>query len=683
MGKIADLNVRIGATIKGLTDGLNKAERTLKRSARKMEQIGADLTTRLSLPLIGIGASAVKAFADFEKLEKSLEAVAGSSEAAQEQLTRLQTLALQPGIDLENAAKGSIRLQAVGFAAQEAESILLQFSKAVTLAGGSGEDLNAVSVQLSQIISKGKLLSEDFNVIRERVPAIGIAMQDAFGTQNIENIRASGVSTGEFVAKLTQAIAANEKFQSVQGGLSNSFNNFNQAIKANLAILGQEIAQSINLSAIIDKLTGFITRLVQGFKALNPDTKRFVVIAAAVAAAIGPVLFGIGSLVKLLPILRLGFSTLLGPIGFVISAIAGLATWIATSTKRSEKFRQVLGGLGAVAREVFKVVQEVARGFIDGFNALKEGNFREALNSFGQSFVKANPVTLAITEGKRFTTAYRDGAASVLENSKAEIEAAAEKGIVDPLKNLSIPQFDTSKFTQAAASSGSSSSPIPQQQGFGTLAALDGGGLEVQNNLTDTTIGKIQALSESYSGLNTTMSELGITYADVNEKFEFSNEKIQGVNKTIGLMADAAAKNLSAVAASGEISFKKLGQAALKGAAQVARANIIQAVTSFAKDSFAKLGILGAPLAIAAGGIVGGIFNSLISKIGIPALADGGITTGPTLALIGEAGREAVIPLDRLNEFAGTANMQLTARISGRDLLLLLEREEQAQNRIR
>lgn len=168
MGKLADLNVRIGAPIKGLTDGLNKAERALKRSARKMEQIGTDLTTRVSLPLVGIGASAIKAFADFEKLEKSLEAVAGSSEAAQEQLSRLQTLALQPGIDLENAAKGSIRLQAVGFAAQEAESILLQFSKAVTLAGGSGDDLNAVTVQLSQIISKGKLLSEDFNVIRER-----------------------------------------------------------------------------------------------------------------------------------------------------------------------------------------------------------------------------------------------------------------------------------------------------------------------------------------------------------------------------------------------------------------------------------------------------------------------------------------------------------------------------------
>jgi hypothetical protein len=37
----------------------------------------------------------------------------------------------------------------------------------------------------------------------------------------------------------------------------------------------------------------------------------------------------------------------------------------------------------------------------------------------------------------------------------------------------------------------------------------------------------------------------------------------------------------------------------------------------------------------------------------IPALADGGIVTGPTLALIGEAGPEAVIPLDRAGSMGG------------------------------
>lgn len=46
--------------------------------------------------------------------------------------------------------------------------------------------------------------------------------------------------------------------------------------------------------------------------------------------------------------------------------------------------------------------------------------------------------------------------------------------------------------------------------------------------------------------------------------------------------------------------------------------------------------------------------QSLIGAVGgILPFADGGIVTGPTLGLIGEAGPEAVIPLDRMNGFGG------------------------------
>lgn len=41
----------------------------------------------------------------------------------------------------------------------------------------------------------------------------------------------------------------------------------------------------------------------------------------------------------------------------------------------------------------------------------------------------------------------------------------------------------------------------------------------------------------------------------------------------------------------------------------------------------------------------------------IPALAEGGIVTSPTLALIGEAGPEAVIPLDRMGDTGGGVNI--------------------------
>ncbi len=60
---------------------------------------------------------------------------------------------------------------------------------------------------------------------------------------------------------------------------------------------------------------------------------------------------------------------------------------------------------------------------------------------------------------------------------------------------------------------------------------------------------------------------------------------------------------------------------------------------------------------------------SWIPKIGgagfsfpqIPMLAEGGIVNAPTLAIIGEAGPEAVVPLDRMNEFGmGRGGMNIT-----------------------
>ena len=52
-----------------------------------------------------------------------------------------------------------------------------------------------------------------------------------------------------------------------------------------------------------------------------------------------------------------------------------------------------------------------------------------------------------------------------------------------------------------------------------------------------------------------------------------------------------------------------------------------------------------------------------LNRLEIPALAEGGIVTGPTLALIGEAGPEAVVPLGKGGGMGGTYNM--TFNLSG------------------
>lgn len=56
---------------------------------------------------------------------------------------------------------------------------------------------------------------------------------------------------------------------------------------------------------------------------------------------------------------------------------------------------------------------------------------------------------------------------------------------------------------------------------------------------------------------------------------------------------------------------------------------------------------------------------STISTVSIPRLANGGITTGSTLANIGEAGREAVIPLERNTEWMDTFAETLAGKMGG------------------
>jgi hypothetical protein len=71
------------------------------------------------------------------------------------------------------------------------------------------------------------------------------------------------------------------------------------------------------------------------------------------------------------------------------------------------------------------------------------------------------------------------------------------------------------------------------------------------------------------------------------------------------------------------------------------------------------------------------------ASLGVPAFAQGGLVTGPMLAMVGDnpSGKEAIIPFERMGEFMkmmgggqGAQQVVVTGRISGRDLILSNER---------
>ena len=111
--------------------------------------------------------------------------------------------------------------------------------------------------------------------------------------------------------------------------------------------------------------------------------------------------------------------------------------------------------------------------------------------------------------------------------------------------------------------------------------------------------------------------------------------------------------------------------------------------------TIALVAVLAALLVIATGGLGGLSLQSLgvgmkavaaSSGIQIPFLAEGGIVTGPTLAMIGE-GREseAVIPLSKLPQIAGATGgaVEVYGRLSGQDILLSTEKANRTRSRYR
>ena len=199
-----NLNVTLGLDLTPFEKSLTRLQKRLGELSRNLEGIGQSMTQNLTLPILGIGAAAVKSFADFDKLERGLTAVMGTSEAAAVELEKLKEAARAPGLGFEEAVRGSIRLQAVGLSADEARGTLQAFGAAIAATGGTAENLESVQYQLTQMISKNRILQEDFGILQENVPLLGKAVQQAFGTANIEQIRATGISAQDFNKRLVE-----------------------------------------------------------------------------------------------------------------------------------------------------------------------------------------------------------------------------------------------------------------------------------------------------------------------------------------------------------------------------------------------------------------------------------------------------------------------------------------------
>jgi tape measure domain-containing protein len=685
---IGKLLLKLGIDTTNLDKELGKVEKSMTRFGQNMSNLGSTLTQSLTLPIIGVGAAALKSFADMEKLQNGLIAIMGSSEGAAIELEKLRKVAENPGLALPEVVKASASLQSVGMSADAARETITQFGNAVARAGGGAEQFSGVTLALSQISAVGKVTQEDLNQIKERLPEFARVMKEEFGTVTAEGIRAIGVNSEEFI---TRSVSALSKLERANGGLGNAFDNLKDNVTNSLAELGKAINNSLNLEAVFTALSEKINYLVEGFKSLNPETQGFIVKAALIVAAIGPAIFIIGKLITT-------FGALAGTIRLIRSTILLMSTAISTAFASILANPVILAVVAAIA-----AVGAIALYVYDNWEAFSSRFQNIWINIKNSTMKGVADFMKNIDKLQKFLGIELFDVSGLTNYTEQQKVVQKEfKSIGETVDSLS---GKLKSLFVAAPKTGGKTGGIISEDIIEPTTTTTGGGMgggtspvaaiTAQSTGITNMLPTLDLLAIKLDAASASNQRLKETNEEVKNSFVSTEAQMMSFGNTLTSALIAATDAFSNLAVQGETDMKKLGSAAMQAARMIISAYIKEGVAGIIK------GILGGPLgkalgpgAIAVAGAAGAgaavLFNTLLNKVAPPKLAMGGLAYGPTMATVGDnrnarVDPEVIAPLSKLKGMldGGGSPYILTTRVSGSDLLVIMEKARNINSRIR
>ena len=429
-------------------------------------------------------------------------------------------------------------------------------------------------------------------------------------------------------------------------------------------------------------LIEFLAKAASALNGMSDGTKRAIVIVAALAAGIGPVIFILGSFQRALLLVRTATwlstaaTTAFGvavqiassPITLIILAVAALAAGLIYLAYNFESLKAI--AVNSI-RGLVNLVIPYINTLIGRFNAIAGllGMDKMLVEPFKKMESVAVPAFKSLGQ---VVTEIKDD----LGLFKKETKEASEEvdNLAESTGNLNA---ETTTGTTTTTKMGESLVNLtPKVATLGATTGVMTMKLAKSNQEMDQGIDKMDRMILTAKALSEQLTEL-------------ANQAL--VDVAVGF-ADMAGQALV-----GAASFADLGRFAIESlAGLMTQVGQIAVQTGIAVAGI-KVAIQSLNPAVAiAGGLaliaLAGAIKGKMSQVGgqggsIPALAEGGVVTGPTLALIGE-GREseAVIPLSKLNtmmEGGGGQNVVVTGRISGSDILLSNERASRNRTRQR
>jgi len=319
-----NLKVRITGDASNLVSALKQANTKVSAFGTAMKNAGRNLSIGLTLPLAVAGGAAIKFASDFQESMNKVDVAFGNSKKQVKDFaqTTLKQFGIAEGSALDMAALFGDMATSMGLTRPAAANM------STSLVGLAGDLASFKNIGIEQATTA---LAGVFTGETESLKKLGIVMTEAnlkqFAMEQGISSNIKTMSQAEKVAlryKFIIAKTANAQgdFGRTSDGAANQMRIFQESLKELSAKFGQVILP------MFTKLVSFANGLLQKFSELSPTTKKLIIVIAGIAAALGPVLFILGTLVTLAPAIGTALTVMMGPIGLIVAGLTAIAVVI-------------------------------------------------------------------------------------------------------------------------------------------------------------------------------------------------------------------------------------------------------------------------------------------------------------------------------------------------------------------
>lgn len=191
--------------------------------------------------VIEFGKSAVEAWAELERYQLGLRSVSRSQEEFNQNYKELRNIAKGPGIGLGESLQSYTDLVAAGIDSRTSKDAIQEFGNALAAVGRTKADLHGALYGLRQMQTAGKVLAQDLNIIKQRVPQVAAILDKAYGTSRAQDLAKMGLTTEEIIQVIIRGL---KELPRVMGGVQNDIDNFNDTWQQVMAEGGKSAVEA-------------------------------------------------------------------------------------------------------------------------------------------------------------------------------------------------------------------------------------------------------------------------------------------------------------------------------------------------------------------------------------------------------------------------------------------------------